>query len=340
METQAQEHLKILPLHAGMTDKELILATKPFAKEIRSKSWLYVLSTFSLLIIAIAGTLIAPGFLLKLLFSIATGLLIGRAFVIYHDFQHHSILYRSPIANTLMTIFGIYALAPTSIWKRSHDYHHNHNSKLFSASIGSYPIASKNKFKSMSPSDRRVYLAIRHPLTIIFGYFTMFIFGMCIGSFISSPRRHFDSLIALILHVAASVLIIVFLGWQAWLVTIFIPFFMAYALGSYLFYAQHNFPAVTFSGNKDWKYATAAMQSSSFMIMTPFMNWVTANIGYHHIHHLNSRIPFYRLPEAMAAIPELQKAKTTSLKLKDIIACFRLKIWDPEQGRMTGIKDL
>lgn len=321
-----------------MNGKELILATKPFAKEIRTKSWFCVLSTLFLLITALAGTIAAPYFLLRLLFSIFAGLFIVRMFVIYHDHQHHSILYKSPPANIIMTAFGIYVLAPSSIWKRSHDYHHNHNSKLFSASIGSYPIATKNKFKSMSSAEKRVYLAIRHPLTIISGYVTMFIFGICISSFISSPKRHFDSLIALVLHLAATVFIIILLGWQAWLLTIFIPFFIACGIGSYLFYAQHNFPGVTFSGNQDWKYETAAMESSSYMVMNPFMQWVTGNIGYHHIHHLNSRIPFYRLPEVMASIPQLQNAKTTSLKIKDIVACFRLKIWDPELGRMTGTK--
>jgi omega-6 fatty acid desaturase (delta-12 desaturase) len=79
------------------------------------------------------------------------------------------------------------------------------------------------------------------------------------------------------------------------------------------------------------------MKSSSFMTMSPLMHWFTGNIGYHHIHHLNASIPFYRLPEAYREIPELQQAKTTSLKIKDIIACFRLKVWDPEQQKMVGI---
>jgi acyl-lipid omega-6 desaturase (Delta-12 desaturase) len=73
------------------------------------------------------------------------------------------------------------------------------------------------------------------------------------------------------------------------------------------------------------------------MAMGPVMNWFTANIGYHHVHHLNAAIPYYRLPEAMANIPELQKAPETSLKPKDIIAAFRLKLWDPERDEMVGV---
>ncbi|HRD37488.1 MAG TPA: fatty acid desaturase, partial [Bacteroidia bacterium] len=108
-------------------------------------------------------------------------------------------------------------------------------------------------------------------------------------------------------------------------------------MGAYLFYAQHNFPGVTFKGNEEWTYEGAALESSSYMDLNPFMHWVTANIGYHHVHHMNARIPFYRLPEVMKALPELQNAKKTSLKPKDIIACFKLKVWDFEKQQMVGV---
>jgi omega-6 fatty acid desaturase (delta-12 desaturase) len=111
-------------------------------------------------------------------------------------------------------------------------------------------------------------------------------------------------------------------------------------LGSYLFYAQHNFPGVLFKKNAEWNYTNAALESSSFMDLNPFMQWVTANIGFHHIHHLNSKIPFYRLPEAMAAIPELQVAKVTSLSPSDIVACLKLKVWDADQNKMIGFDEL
>jgi omega-6 fatty acid desaturase (delta-12 desaturase) len=85
-----------------------------------------------------------------------------------------------------------------------------------------------------------------------------------------------------------------------------------------------------------WTYERAALESSSFMEMGPVMNWFTGNIGYHHVHHLNPGIPFYRLPEAMAAIPALQRPGKTSLRPADIAACFKLKLWDPEAGKMVG----
>ena len=317
--------------------KELILATKPFAKEDRAKSWTAMLSTFLLLVGLNILALTAPWFMLKLAAGILQGLVIVRFFVIYHDYLHHTILQKSVVANAIMTAFGIYIMAPKSIWKRSHDYHHNHNSKLFSASIGSYPVATRKKFESMTKGERRVYLAIRHPLTITMGYFSMFMFGMCINSLMSSARRHLDSLLALIVHAAFITLTVVFLGWQSWLTGIMIPFFISTGIGAYLFYAQHNFPGVIFQANEDWAYETAALKSSSYMKLNPFWAWVTANIGYHHIHHLNSRIPFYKLPEVMRQLPELQSATTTSLSIKDMCHCLRLKIWDPEQQQLIPL---
>lgn len=320
--------------------KELILATKPYAKEIRWKSWYYTLTGLILLVAAIVGTYIMPTVLGKLLCSVFTAMMLSRFFIIFHDFQHHTILHRSKIANIIFTLFGIYMITPPSIWKRSHDHHHNHNAKLFSASIGSYPIMTKQKFLESSPKERFAYLAVRHPITMFFSYFTMFLYGMCLQSFLSSPRRHWDSLVVLILHIAISVFLFVYFSPLTWFLSFFLPFFLSHMLGAYLFYAQHNFPDAVFRCNTDWNYVKAALESSSYMVMNPVMQWVTANIGYHHIHHLNSRIPFYRLPEAMKNIPELQQGRVTTLRPSGILACLRLKVWDPETNRMIGFEEM
>jgi len=145
-------------------------------------------------------------------------------------------------------------------------------------------------------------------------------------------------LIALILHLIGSVLVFYFFGWQGWLLGVVIPLFIACGLGAYLFYAQHNFPGVYFADKNGWTYETAALESSSYMKMNSVMEWFTANIGYHHIHHLNARIPFYRLKEVMKDFPELQHPKITSLKIKDIIACLRLKVWDAKNSEMISLE--
>src|SRR5262249_34533146 len=100
-------------------------------------------------------------------------------------------------------------------------------------------------------------------------------------------------------------------------------------------YSQHNFPGVQLRGRGDWDFVHAALHSSSYTAMGPVLRWFTGNIGYHHVHHLNARIPFYRLPEAMSSIRELQFAQPIRLNPRDIYRCFQLKLWDPEQDRMV-----
>jgi acyl-lipid omega-6 desaturase (Delta-12 desaturase) len=177
---------------------------------------------------------------------------------------------------------------------------------------------------------------VRHPLTIALGYFTIFAYGMCLSPFLRAPKKHWDAAMALLLHVLVSAFVIWHEGVAAWFFVFFLPLAVAMASGAYLFYAQHNFPDIHVQGRHEWSYGKAALESSSYMEMGPVMRWFTGNIGYHHVHHLNSMIPFYRLPEVMAAIPELQDPGKTSLHPRDIAACFRLKLWDAERGEMVG----
>jgi omega-6 fatty acid desaturase (delta-12 desaturase) len=191
-------------------------------------------------------------------------------------------------------------------------------------------------------SSRRTrfrYLFTRHPLTILGGYFFVFFLGMCVRPFLREPRQHLDGLVAVVLHLAIAAAVTWALGWQGLLLTVLLPQALASALGSYLFYAQHNFPSVTFRSRAGWAYEIAAMESSSFLRTGPVMAWFTGNIGHHHIHHLNARIPFYRLAEAKRAIPELDTPKTTSLHPMEVLRCLRLKVWDPDRGRMVGMRE-
>ncbi len=323
------------------TGKELVSATKPYAVDSPLRSWWYVLSTAFLLAVAVAGTLpySHSHLIIRLSCSLLSGLLILRLFVIYHDQQHHAILSHSRIAEGFMRVFGIFTLSPSSIWRSSHNHHHKHNSKLRGSHIGSFPIMTRTEYLKSSRATRLKYLFMRHPLTILFGYVFAFLFGMCLYPFVSNPREHYDGLIALVLHLLIAVALTYFYGWPAWLLTQFLPHFIASAIGTYLFYAQHNFPGVSFNDKAGWTYDKAALDSSSFMKTGPVAAWFTANIGYHHIHHLNARIPFYRLPEVLEAIPELSNPKTTSLHPREILRCLRLKLWDTEAQQMISLNN-
>jgi len=323
------------------TAKELIQASKAFTEENRFRSWYETLLTVAL---AIAFVLVTFQSGLPLVVRIATsiisGLLYVRLFVIYHDYQHRAILQNSWTATQIMRFLGAYLLAPENIWKRSHEHHHNNNSKLTTAGIGSYPTISKARFLQLRPEQKRLYLVNRHPLTIFFGYITLFIYWLNVKSMMESPRKSWDSILALAVHFAVSVWVWITLGPLTYALAWAFPFFLAFSIGAYLFYCQHNFPGAQFRENQDWQYDYAALHSTSYMEMNPVMQWFTANIGYHHVHHLNSRIPFYRLMEAQAHMPELQNPLRTTWRPTDVARCLKLKLWDPEQKRMITLAEI
>jgi omega-6 fatty acid desaturase (delta-12 desaturase) len=198
---------------------------------------------------------------------------------------------------------------------------------------------TKSQYLNSPAPVRRAYLFTRHPLTILFGYVFVFLLGMCLIPFVKNPKRNYDGLIALLLHVAIAVALVHYWGWLALILTQTIPHFILYAMGTYLFYAQHNFPGVAFNDKAGWTYDKAAIESSSFMETSELMAWFTANIGYHHIHHLNARIPFYRLPQVAREMPELSTRRSTSLHPLEILRCLRLKVWDVDLQRMVGLDD-
>lgn len=236
-----------------------------------------------------------------------------------------------------MTGFGVFILAPITIWKRTHDHHHINNSKLSANGIGSFPLLAKKDYYALNQKRKLRYLVSRHPLTIFLGYISLFIFDFNIKTFIQSPKRHWDSIVCLLIHFTIAVIIYKYGGLTSLMISWIIPFVVSNGLGSYLFYAQHNFPGAIYMENKDWDYTNAALKSTSYLKMNSVLNWFTGNIGFHHVHHLNHRIPFYRLREAMIAIPELQNPVTTTFSAKDVIACLKLKVWDSKTGKMTPL---
>lgn len=325
-------------LVAGRTSAEILKATKPFARERRLRSWFDVLTTFAILLgLLMLATCPLPwygragaGFL--------AALVAVRAFVLYHDYQHGAILRRSRFARVLMTLYGLLTLSPPSPWNRSHNHHHQNNSQILGTAIGSYPIMTRDAYARAGRRRRLQYALARHPLTILFGYLTVFLFGMTIRPLWLDPRRHLDCVAALVLHVG----LVTMLAWldpATLCFALLLPLSLASTLGAYLFYAQHNFPGMKLRPRSEWDYVSASIESTSVMKLSAPLAWVTANIGLHPVHHLNPRIPHYRLQEAFDAIPELQAAGATGLSVRQIWDCLRLKVWDPEQARMVPFSD-
>lgn len=326
---------------------ELIKVVRPYGQEDLPRTWrlfavtaLVSLSCFALALLPL-GTLHPALEPLRYVASLVLGLTIVRVFIFFHDAMHGAIFRKSKLGHALMWIHGALVLTPTRVWKDSHNYHHAHTSKLVGSSIGSFPILTKRMYMAATPAQRFGYRMARHWSVILLGYVFIFLLGMCIKPLVKQPKRYALEVVAVLtVHYAIMAGLWWAFGLEAMLLAFLIPAAIACAMGSYLFYAQHTFEGVEIRGRADWEYTAAALKSSSMIDMSPAMHWFTGLIGYHHVHHLSSMIPFYRLPEAMAEIPELQHPIRTSLRPKDVMTCLRLHLWDPQQKRMVGFDEL
>ena len=329
----------VAPMPTERADRELQQATRPFAQQSPARSWWHVGSTFALVACALAGAAAAPWWPVRVMASMTGALLLVRAFILYHDFMHGSILPGSKLARVLFYVYGAVNLTPPRSWRDSHNFHHANVGRIAVPNVGAFPLMTADMWRTASRTERFSYRVTRHPLTILFAYLTIFLFSVTSLPLLERPSRYWDSALALVAHGTAIAALWLFAGFDAVFFALLLPMTLAAALGGYLFYAQHSFPGMRILPDAEWTVYRASLVSSSYLQLGSVLRWFTGNIGFHHVHHLNSLIPFYRLPDAMAAIPELQHPSVTTLRPRAIAACFRANLWDDARGRMIDYRE-
>lgn len=322
--------------HTHPHERQLLIDSRLYARETRWVSWWHLVTTLTLLVGLVGLVAWIPSVWLGLAASVLIALTFVRLFIIYHDFLHQAIFKGSSVAAGILNLYGHLMLTPPAVWKRSHDHHHRHNSKFFGASIGSFPIMTKANYQAATGLQRFEYRLSRSPLVILLGYLTVFLYGMCIYPLLCDFKKNVGVLGTLLLHFGLIAVGGLVCGWQFTCFAFVLPTWLAMIAGAYLFYVQHNFPDARILSEGDWSYGEAALLSSSYLETGRLLGWFTGNIGYHHVHHLNAKIPFYRLPEAMAGLVGLQTPGRTSLALGDIVGCLKLKLWDPERNEFVS----
>ena len=326
-------------LEVARTNKELLIASKHYAHENRLTSWWCFWSTLGLFVaLIVMSSSDYFSITTNLSASVLAGFVLVRLFVIYHDFFHGAILKDSRLAYWILFIFGLVILSPAPSWKHSHDHHHKRNSSEFGLELGGFPILTTASYWQTSSWGRLCYRMTRSPFVILFGYITSFLMSKVVLRLFGEAKTDWVSLVSLVVHVAL-IASIGFWSLKALLLGMLLPLFIGCAFGTYLFYVQHNFPGMKRKQADAWDYVFAALHSSSFLKLSPMMNWFTGNIGFHHVHHLNSKIPFYRLPAAMNGLIELQAPTTVTLELSDIKKCLELKLWDEETEALVTFRE-
>lgn len=269
----------------------------------------------------------------------AAGFLV-RLFMIQHDCGHGS-FFSSRLANDWTgRVIGVLTLTPYGLWRRTHAAHHATSGCLDRRGKGDVTTMTVDEYKAASPWGRLRYRLYRHPL-ILFGLGPAYLFILQHRLPIGMMRNGWQPWLSTMgtnLSIAALVTAFVWLiGIKAFLIVYLPVIVIAASIGVWLFFVQHQFEETVWDEEDDWNWHDAAMHGSSHFDLPPVLRWFTANIGIHHVHHVASRIPFYRLPKVLKDHPELRGV--SRLTLWDSFGCVRLALWDETQRRLLSFRE-
>ncbi len=267
---------------------------------------------------------------------LAAGLLV-RLFMVQHDCGHGSFL-PSKLANDWVgRAIGVLTMTPYDHWRRCHAIHHATSGNLDRRGTGDIKTLTVREYFALNWRGRLRYRLYRHPI-VMFGLGPAYMFlienRLPFGFMRKGAMPWLSTMSTNAGILIAAGLLIWGVGLMPFLVVHLPIILIGATAGVWLFYVQHQFEATTWDRATDWRQPEAALHGSSHYDLPSALRWFSGNIGVHHVHHLSSGIPFYRLPEVLRNHPELKKVGR--LSLRDSLACVRLALWDAEKRRMVS----
>jgi omega-6 fatty acid desaturase (delta-12 desaturase) len=271
---------------------------------------------------------------LTLALAIPTGGFLVRTFVIFHDCTHGSLL-PSKRANAIVgAALGFFVLAPFARWRYDHAVHHASSGDLERRGVGDLPTLTVREYRARDWRGRFGYRAFRNPFVMFgLGPIVAMMIGPRIATRAQRPRMRHSVLLTDLALVGVVGALCAWIGWADFVLVWAPPALIAGSVGIWLFYVQHQFEDAYWESSERWSYADAALRGSSYLNLPAVLQFFSANIGLHHLHHLNARIPNYNLQRAHDENPIFQDVPT--LSLRDGIRTLRLKLWDEDRGRMV-----
>lgn len=262
-----------------------------------------------------------------------------RTFIIFHDCCHQSFFKSRKANDWLGTFTGILTLVPYKQWRYSHSVHHATSSNLDKRGVGDIWILTVEEYIA-SPLWKKIsYRLYRHPF-VMFGLGPIYTF-MLQYRFNRRGAKRAERLNTYLTNLgiaALYALLIWAIGWQSFLLIQLPIIWFSGFLGIWLFYVQHQFEDTYFEHEDEWDYVKAAVEGSSYYRLPKVLQWLTGNIGFHHVHHLSPRVPNYLLEKVHNETVPLQKATTISLVTS--LTALRFKLWDEEQMRFVSFREI
>jgi len=276
-------------------------------------------------------------FWLCLLLAVPAAGFLVRLFMIQHDCGHGSFFRRRLANDWLGRVLGVLTLTPYGYWRRTHAMHHATSGHLGRRGTGDVDTLTVREYQSQPAWRRAFYRLMRHPIVVLgLGPFYLFVLKHRLPvRLMRAGWAPWLSTMSTNLAIAAVIgLLVALLGVRDVLLVQTPITLLASSVGVWLFYVQHQFEHTWWAWDEDWNLHTGALHGSSHYDLPPVLRWFTANIGIHHVHHLCSRIPCYRLGEALREHPELRAV--SRLTLLESFRCLRLALWDEDRRRLVG----
>jgi omega-6 fatty acid desaturase (delta-12 desaturase) len=293
------------------------------------------------LIVAAMFATVRTAYWATLLLALPAAGLLVRAFIIQHDCGHGSFFASRPLNDFVGRCMSVLTMTPYGLWRREHAHHHATSGNLDRRGAGDIDTLTVREYLRLSFLQKIRYKLYRHPL---------FLFGIGVPAYFVllhrlpwlhalPPREAWRSVLGLNVGLIAFYLPLIYSFGLADVLWVSLPILhVAAAAGGWLFFIQHQFEETTWDKAEGWDFQVAALLGSSYYKLPGLLNWFTGNIGLHHIHHLNSMIPNYRLMACLKASPELMSINR--LTLRDSLKCARLKLWDEDARRLIRFDEL
>jgi len=282
---------------------------------------------------AVAWWLVPISAVLAMALALTNAAFLVRLFIIQQNCGHGSLFRDRRLCDWIGRGLGVLTLTPYDVWRRTHAIHHATTGNLDRRGVGDIPMLTVREYKEKGWLGRALYRLLRHPV-VMFGvvpFYTFFLQNRLPVHLMRSGWRYWLSAMATNAAIGLVLAVIVWLGGWDVLLFVFLPTMLLAAIaGMWFFYVQHQFEETSWRHEEDWNVQEAALDGSSHYSLPGILRWITGNIGVHHVHHLASRIPFYRLGEVVRDHDLLSRSKR--ITLWQSFRCARLHLWD-ENGR-------
>ncbi|WP_236994642.1 fatty acid desaturase [Granulosicoccus antarcticus] len=318
----------------------------PFRSADNTRALIEIMATVVPLVVLwlVLWTLLQVGTVLSsvafVLLLIPAGGLMVRLFILQHDCGHGSMFKSKVVNNWVGRFLGVFTLTPYDYWRKLHAGHHATSGDLERRGVGDIDTLTVAEYKAKNKTGKLLYRLYRNPL-VMFGLGPSYMFllrhRIPVGAMKEGLTGWGSTLATNAGILIMTLLMIKFAGLDAFLLIQLPIVVLGASIGVWMFYVQHQYEETYWDTRPEWSHENGALQGSSYYDLPKPIMWITGYIGIHNVHHLSSRIPFYKLPNVIKAYPELKEIGY--LNFWDSVKCVRLALWDENAKKLISFRD-